>query len=59
MQKKPTIIICFKLTFLFINIIAFGGVPMGNKRAKDIDKTTGVSTAIGDSPYSGPKRGSK
>ena len=32
---------------------------MGNKRAKEIERTTGVSTANGDIPYRGPEKDKK
>ena len=52
---KPTINICLRVTLLLVSIIALGGVPDGKHRARDIHNTTGVSTAIGDCPFAGPK----
>lgn len=55
MQVKPTIAICFSVTLLLVSIIALGGVPDGKHRAREMHNTTGVSTAIGDCPFAGPK----
>ena len=35
-------------------MIALGGVPDGKHRAKLRQRTTGVSTAMGDRPFAGP-----
>lgn len=44
----PTLHICTILTRLFANTMAFGGVPMGNKNAREMDKATGVNTVNGE-----------
>ena len=49
-QILPTLNICTIFTRLFANTIAFGGVPIGNNKANDIDKATGVNTANGECP---------
>ena len=54
MHINPTFIICSKVTFLFIRTMALGGVPIGKRRAKEIDSTIGARTAIGDKPCAGP-----
>ena len=42
------------MTFLFVSMMALGGVPEGKHKAKEMHSTTGVSTAMGDCPFSGP-----
>ncbi len=42
------------VTLLFVSMIAFGGVPIGKRKAKEIDRATGASIIRGDCPYLGP-----
>lgn len=44
------------MTFLFVSMMALGGVPEGKHNANEIHSTTGVSTAMGDCPFAGPIR---
>ena len=39
---------CRRVTFPFIRTIAFGGDPMGNSRAKEVQRVTGARTRSGD-----------
>jgi hypothetical protein len=53
-HNAPVVAICFRVMLPLLRTIAFGGVPIGNNNANEIDNATGIIMTSGCCPRVGP-----